>query len=134
MVKDGQVYHGLNYVYKNNSGSYLVQFEFQHHRPGFAEIQYFINHRNKGYAVVNILRNTGFNICRIGLSPANDPVLIEFLSSGVLGSHFTGVERIQIVKVIPCDKITARVTFVRSDDAGVDGFVSAVLKSYQHDK
>ena len=31
MVKDGQVFHGLNYVYKKNSGSYLVQFEFQHH-------------------------------------------------------------------------------------------------------
>ncbi|XP_068728838.1 uncharacterized protein [Montipora capricornis] len=27
MVKEGQMYHGLNYVYKKNSGSYLVQFE-----------------------------------------------------------------------------------------------------------
>ena len=27
MVKEGQMYHGLNYVDKKNSGSYLVQFE-----------------------------------------------------------------------------------------------------------
>ena len=79
------------------------------------------------------MRNTGFNICSIGLAAAKDPVLIEFLSSGVLGRHFTGVERTQNFKVILCDKIAARVTFVRSDDAGVDGYVSAVLKSYQHD-
>lgn len=133
MVKDEQVYHGLNCVYKKNSGSYLVQFECQHHLPGSGEIKYFIKHRSKGYVVVNILRNTGFTICTIGLALAKDPILGKFLSSGVLGSHFTGVERFHNFKVFPCDKITARVTLVRSDDAGVNGYISAVLKSYQHD-
>ena len=37
-------------------------------------------------------------------------------------------------KVIQCDHITvSRVVFVQSDDAGVDSYVSSVLKSYQHD-
>ena len=38
-------------------------------------------------------------------------------------------------KVIKCDHIIiiSRVVFVKSDDAGVDGYVSSVLKTYQHD-
>ena len=133
MVKGGQVYHGLNYVYKKNSGSYLVQFQSQLEQPGFGKIQYFIKHRHMGYAVVNILRNTGRNIYQTGIAPAKDPVLREFLLAGVLGSHFIGVKETQNFKVIPCIQITSRVVFVRSDDAGVDGYVSSVLKSYQHD-
>ena len=133
MVKDGQVYHGLNYVYKRNSGSYLVQFKTQHGQPSFGKIHYFVKHRNEGYAVVNVFRNTGINICQIGVAPAKDSVLTEFLLSGVLGKHFTGVKETQSFKVIQCTHITSRVIFVRSGDAGVDGYVSSVLKSYQHD-
>ena len=92
MVKDGQVYHGLNYVYKKNPGSYLVQFQSQLEQHGFGKIQYFIKHRHMGYAVVNILSNTGRNICQTGTAPAKDPVLREFLLAGVLGSHFIGVK------------------------------------------
>ena len=64
--------------------------------------------------------------------PAKDPVLREFLLAGVLGSHFIGVKETQNFKVIPCNQITSRVVFVRSDDAGVDGYVSSVLKSYHY--
>ena len=128
MVKDGQIFNGLNYVCKRNSGSYLVQFETRHGQPSFGKIQYFVKHRNVGYAVVNVLRNTGTNICQIGFAPAKDSVLTEFLLSGVLGKHFTGVKETQSFKVFQCTHITSRVIFVRSGDAGVDGYVSCFEK------
>lgn len=86
MKKDGQVYHSLNYVRKKNSASYLVQFKEQNiEEASFGEIYYFAKSGNAGYAVVNVLRNTGVNICQTGLVAPKDPVVREFLSSGVLG-------------------------------------------------
>ena len=59
--------------------------------------------------------------------------------SGVLGSHFIDVKEtlnfkaiIVIMYVILI--IISRVVFVKSDETGVDGYVSSVLKSCQHDK
>ena len=134
MKTDGQVYHSLNYVRKKNSASYLVQFKEQNiEEASFGEIYYFAKNGNAGYAVVNVLRNTGVNICQTGLVAPKDPVVREFLSSGVLGCHFTGVKRTRTFKLIQCDQISSRIIFVPSDDPDVDGYVSSVLKSYQHD-
>jgi len=68
-----------------------------------------------------------------GVGTAKDPVLKEFLSSGFLGSHFIGVLKTLNFKVVKCNHIISRVILVQSEDAGVDGYVSSVLKCYQHD-
>ena len=134
MMKHGQVYHGLNYVRRRNSASYLVEFKLQYdEQPGYGEVQYFAKYRNVGYAAINIFRNTGLNICQTGLADPIDLVMREFVSSHVLGCHFIGVQRTETYEVIRCDQITARAIFVKSNDPGVDGYVSTVLKSYQHD-
>lgn len=108
-------------------------FASQHEQLGFGKIQYFVKHQFMGYAVVNVLRNTEISICQVGVAPAKDTVLIEFLSSGVLGSYCIGVKETENFKVIQCNQIISRVVPVESDDAGVDGYVSTVLKCYQHD-
>ena len=55
--------------------------------------------------------------------------------SGVLGSHFTDIKQTLYFKVIQCDHIIiSRVVFVKSDDTGVGGYLSSVLKSYQNDE
>lgn len=133
MMRSGQIFHGLNYVYRRNSASYLVQFQSQDEQPSFGEVQYFAKCGNEGFAVVKVFRNTELNVCQNGLPVPKDAVVKEFLSSGVLGYHFIGVQQTRTYKVIGCEHITARVIFVKSDDAGVDGYVSTVLKSYQHD-
>ncbi|KAJ7392335.1 hypothetical protein OS493_011993 [Desmophyllum pertusum] len=38
MMKDGQVYHGLNYVHRRNSASYLVQFKLRDEQPSFGKL------------------------------------------------------------------------------------------------
>ena len=133
MVKEGQVYHGLNYVRRGNSASYLVQFQSNDGLPNFGEVQYFAKNENVGYAVVNVLRNAPVNICENGLAAPTDPVVKEFLKARILGCHFIGVQHTRTYKVIRCDQITARAIFIKSADAHVDGYVSTVLKSYQHD-
>lgn len=134
MLKDGEVYHGLNYVYKRNSASHFVQFnDTACEKPEFGVIHYFFKLQNVGYAVVNVLKNTEINVCQVGVGTAKDPVLKEFLSSGFLGSHFIGVLKTLNFKVVKCNHIISRVILVQSEDAGVDGYVSSVLKCYQHD-
>ena len=67
------MYHGLNYVYKKNSDSYLVQFKTAN------LIQLALETFNVGYAVVNVLSNTSRNICQTGIAPAKDPVCFRLL-------------------------------------------------------
>lgn len=113
--------------------SYLVQFQSNDGLPNFGEIHYFVKNENVGYAVINVLRNAQVNICENGLRAPTDPVVKEFLTARVLGFHFIGVQHTRTYKLIRCDQITARAIFIDSADAHVDGYISTVLKSYQHD-
>ena len=86
-----------------------------------------------GYAVVNVLRNAQVNMCENGLAAPTDHVVKQLLKARILGCHFIGMQRTRTYKVIRCDQITARAIFIKSADAHVDGYVSTVLKSYEHD-
>ena len=112
----------------------IVQFQSNDELPNFVEIQYFVKNENVGYAVVNVLRNAQVNICENGLAAPTDPVVKEFLTAKVLGFHFISMQRTRTYKLIRCDQITARAIFIDSTDAHVDGYISTVLKSYQHDQ
>lgn len=115
-------------MYKRNSASHFVQFnDTACEKPEFGMIHYFFKLQNVGYAVVNVLKNTEINVCQVGVGTAKNPVL------GFLGSHFIGVLKTLNFKVVKCNHIISRVILVQSEDAGVDGYVSSVLKCYQHD-
>jgi len=68
MKKDEQAYYSLDYVQA------LVKF-ITMPKVKMVAMQW------------GILRNTGVNICQTGLATPKDPVVREFLSSGVLGCH-----------------------------------------------
>lgn len=125
MKKNGQVYQSLNYVRKNNSAGYLVQFKVPGvEQPSFGEIHCFIKAGRVGHAVVNVLSNSNINVCQGERAQSKDFVVKEFLSSGVLGYHFFGVKRTRNFKIIRCDQISTRGIFVKSSN---DAFVDAWL-------
>lgn len=111
----------------------MVQFQSNDGRPSLGEIQYFAKNENVRYAVVNVLRNAQVSICENGLAVRPDPVVKEFLTARVLGCHFIGMQRTRTYELIRCDQISARAIFIKSADAYLDGYISTVLKSYQHD-
>ena len=132
MVKNGQVYHSFNYTRKKTSASYLIQFN-ENEEKCFGKIEFYVKVENDGFAVVKLFKNLNVNITQIGLPPPNDPVLKEFWGVGYLGSHFTAVQITDQYKFVKCAQVVARVVFVENNDDNIDGYVSLVLKSYQHD-
>lgn len=136
MAKGGHVYHSLCYRKKGNSASYLVAIRSDQDDTTltFGEVQYFLKDGNSdGFAVVRVIEPTGSNICSTGMPPPADPVTHEFWSSGVLGQHFLGIRFTRRMKLIKCTAIECKVVYIEHDDAGVDGYVSSTLNSYQHD-
>lgn len=132
MIKDGQVYHSSHYSRKKKSCSFLVQFN-DDGLMYFGKVEYFVRDGADGFAVVNLFRNLQFNVSEKHITQPEDPVIKEFWSAGYLGCHFTAVQKTQQYKYIHCSCIQHRIVFVESEDQDVDGYVSTVLKSYQHD-
>jgi hypothetical protein len=132
MIKDGQVYHSSHYSRKKNSASFLVQFS-EEESVYFGKVEYYVRNSDDGFAVVNLFRNLQLNVSEINIVQPEDPVLNEFWSAGYLGCHFTAVQRTQQYRYIHCSSITHRIVFVETEEPDVDGYVSTVLKSYQHD-
>ena len=133
MLKNGQVYHSLKYVHRRKSVSYLVQFEDIDKTHSFGKIEYFLKDGNVGFAVLNVYSSLHFNICERNLPEPRDPVVKEFWSQGFLGCAFTAIKKTEQYKLVKCRNICSRVILVKSNEAGVDGYMSSVLRSYQHD-
>ena len=132
MIKDDQVYHSCSYSRKKNSASFLVQFS-EEGSVYFGKVEYFIKNGDDGFAVVNMFKNLQLNVSEINIVEPEDPVLKEFWSARYLSCHFTAVQETQECKYIHCSSIQHRIVFVQSEEPDVDGYVSTVLKSYQHD-
>ena len=69
------------------------------------------------------------------LGDPDDGVVLTFHQAGLLGSHFQAVQETERLCKVLCDEIISRVIFVPMEDTDVrvSGYVSKVLKSYQHD-
>ena len=75
-------------------------------------------------------------MCQTGELPdPDDAVVLTFVQSGFLGCHFQAVQETERLCKVLCDDILSRVIFVPLEDTDirVSGYVSKVLKSYQHD-
>ena len=131
MLKDDQIFHSLAYKRKGNSCSYIVQF-----REGvsdeFGLVQYYLLARNTGFAVISKYEKKG-NICSFELEDQDDEMMKSFIEKDILGQHFQAVKETSSEACIPCRDIVSRCVFVPSASAGVSGYVSPVLKHYQHD-
>ena len=132
MIKDGQVYHSSIYSRKKKSASYLVQFS-EEGSVYLSKVDFYLKNGDDEFAVINMFQNLQLNVTEINIPQPEDPVLKEFWSARCLGSHFTAVQRTQECKYVECTKIQHRIVFVESEEPDVDGYVSTVLKSYQHD-
>ena len=63
----------------------------------------------------------------------DDPMVKSFIEKDILGKHFQAVKETFSDICIPCCDIVCRCVFVCSESAGASGYVSPVLKYYQHD-
>ena len=61
--------------------------------------------------------------------------MLAFLQLGLLGCHFQAMQETDGLRIVLCDEILSRIIFVPLDgtDIRVAGYMSKVLKSYQHD-
>ena len=132
MKKDGQVYHSSKYTRKKKSVSFLVQFQ-DGELPCYGKVEYFVKNGDGAYAVVNLFKNLRFNVSQSDIPQPEDPVLKEFWSAGYLGCHFIAVKKTEQYKYVPCWNIVHLIVLVENEDELVDGYVSTVLKKYQHD-
>ena len=125
MLKDDQVYHSLAYKRKGNSCSYIVQFR-EGVNDEFGLVRYYL-----------FVRNTNFkrkgNICSFKLEDQDDMMVKSFIEQNILGQHFQAVRETSSDTCIPCCDIVCRCVFVPSTTAGLSGYVSPVLRHYQHD-
>lgn len=131
MVKDNQVFHSMAYKRKGKSCSYIVQFK----EGGIDEygiVQYYLLIRNTGIAVISKFEKKG-NICSFDLEEQIDPMIKSFIDRDILGKHFQAVKETSLLTFISCSDIVCRCVCVPSASAGVSGYVSPVLKHYQHD-
>lgn len=131
MLKDDQVFHSLAYKRRGESCSYIVQFK-ENDNIEFGTVQYYLLARNTGFAVISKFLKKG-NICSFGLEEQADTMIKLFIDRGILGNHFHAVMETPLVSCIDCDNILRRCIFVPSEEDEVCGYVSPVLRHYQHD-
>ncbi|XP_028403523.1 uncharacterized protein LOC114526207 [Dendronephthya gigantea] len=131
MKKNGEVYHSTSYVRKKKSVSFLVK--IKEADEYFGEVKFFVKKENTGFAVIRVYHSLNYNVCQEGLPQPTDPVLREFLHSGHLGSHFIAVEKTNLVKFVNCSSFIGKIILVERQNDSSFGFVSPVLKCYQHD-
>lgn len=131
LFQDGQVFHSLAYKRKGKSCSYIIQFQ-EDGKDEFGIVQYFLLARNNGFAVIQKFEKKG-SICSSELEEQDDPMVKSFIEKDILGKHFQAVKEGSSDICIPCCDIVCRCVFVSSESAGISGYVSPVLKYYQHD-
>jgi hypothetical protein len=132
MNKHGQTYHSTSYVRRKKSVSFLIKIR-ENEQEYFGKVEFFVKQGDVGFAVISLFRNLQHNVCNDLPQEPNDPVMKEFHSSDYLGCHFVAVRRTNQQKLINCSSIVSKVVLVESKENNGYGFVSSVLKCYQHD-
>ena len=89
--------------------------------------------RKTGFAVISKFLKKGNTCQSFGLEEQADTMIKLFIDRGILGNHFHAVTETQLVSCIDCDNILRRSIFVPSEEDEVCGYVSPVLRHYQHD-
>ena len=131
MLKDGQIFHSLAYKRRGKSCSYIVEFR-QCGNTQYGTVNYYLLARNTGYAVISMFQKQG-NICSFGPEKQDDSMISLFIEKGILGKHFQAVKETPGTACIDCSDIVRRCVFVPYAGNGVCGFLSPVLRHYQHD-
>ena len=137
ITKEGEVFHSESYSYRRSSCSFFVSFFYtqEERTVNYGKIQCFLKNSRGLFAIIKVAKNLQKNICQTDELPnPEDPVMRQFHTEGLLGSHFVAIGDCEIFKIISCDNILSRVVFFPLEDADpeVKGFVSTVLKTYQH--
>ena len=73
------------------------------------------------------------NISSFGLENQDDSMISLFIEKDILGKHFQAVKETPKTTCIDCSDIIRRCVFVLYAGDGVCGFLSPVLRHYQHD-
>ena len=136
MEKKGESFHSDSYPYKRTSCSYFVCFQVGLNEESYGIVKCFLVKNNVPYAIVREFKNLDKNVCQTEeLGDPDDGVVLTFHQAGLLGSHFQAVQETERLCKVLCDEIISRVIFVPMEDTDVrvSGYVSKVLKSYQHD-
>jgi hypothetical protein len=136
MEKNGESFHSDSYPQKRTSCSYFVCFKVGLNEESYGIVKCFFVTNNIPYAIVREFTKLNKNVCQTGELPdPDDAVVLTFVQSGFLGCHFQAVQETERLCKVLCDDILSRVIFVplEDNDIRVSGYVSKVLKSYQHD-
>ena len=143
MDKDNEVFHSDSYPYRRNSCSYFICFKEGQNEENYGVIKCFVMNSQQPYAIIKEYRNLHKKYRNLHknvfqsdeLQDPNDPITLTFQQAGILGTHFTAVAETKNFRKIVCQRILSRVVFVpmKDQDIQVSGYVSKVLKSYQHD-
>ena len=136
MDKDNEVFHSDSYPYRRNSCSCFICFKEGQNEENYGVIKCFVMKGQQPYAIIKEYRNLHKNVYQSSeLQDPNDPIMLTFQQAGILGTHFTAVAETNNLRKIVCQRILSRVVFVpmKDQDIQVSGYVSKVLKSYQHD-
>lgn len=131
MLKNDQIFHSVAYKRKGKSCSYIVKFQ-EGDEDEFGIVQYYLFVRNTGFAVIWKFEKKG-NICSFGLEEQDDTMVKSFIDKNILGKQFQAVKETSSCTYVPCCDIVCRCVFVPSASDGVSGYVSPVLRHYQHD-
>ena len=131
MLKDDEIFHSVAYKRRGKSCSYIVKFQ-ESNEDEFGIIEYYLLVRNTGFAVIRKFEKKG-SICSFGLEEQDDEMVKSFIDSHILGKQFQAVKEVGLCSYVPCCNIICRCVFVPSPSDGVSGYVSPVLRHYQHD-
>ena len=135
MAKDGEIFHSEYYAYRRSSCSYFVLFQNQHSHTNYGKIRFFFKNPHGSFAVIRVTENLGKYVCQSTELPVpEDPVIQHLHQADLLGSHFIAVGESNTFETVKCENILSRVVFFPFEDADdrVKGYVSTVLKTYQH--
>lgn len=133
MRKDHQVYHSMMYRRRGKSCSFIVQFQSSGRRASYGKVHsYLIVNGSVPLAVIKTYQRDGKNVC-FGLPEPYDELLKAYYDQNLLGNAFVSVKESEEIVVTKCTSIQRRCIFIPSSEDELNGYVSAVLKHYEHD-
>ena len=125
--KNSEVFHSLSYLRRKTSNSYMVSFSYQN-KEKYGSVLFFTSY---GHVVVKLFQITGQ---KLYTEDSLDATTNGFIQDEVLGSCFYHVAKTNEIVIISTQCLIHRMIFVPdSPDNLNSGFLSHVLKSYQHD-
>ena len=125
---EGITYHSLAYRYRRSSNSYTVSFFVNELK--FGEVVYYLMFGDVCYMLIKILEKTDDMLYSPDMASGLSDVIDAFIVSGKLGQFFIPVKESDEFEIVPVACIRNKMIYVPSEEGG---YLSIVLKSYQHD-